>query len=126
MSGNEKTGTDEDDGRAEHERSVTHTLALVWRDGHEEPICASEDESVLDAAERTGVSLPFGCLTGACTTCTGRVLDGYIEHSRQPRALKPCHLDSGYALLCIAEPRTDCLIEVGVAVQTDLVSNPWD
>ncbi|UTF52279.1 2Fe-2S iron-sulfur cluster-binding protein [Natronosalvus rutilus] len=113
-----------DDGsRPTRGRSATHDLTLEWRDNREQTVRASEDETVLIAAERTGVNLPFGCLTGACTTCTGRVLDGRIEHSRPPRGLKPSDLDDGYALLCIAEPRADCRIEVGV--QTDLVSNPW-
>ncbi|MBS3761565.1 MAG: 2Fe-2S iron-sulfur cluster binding domain-containing protein, partial [Halodesulfurarchaeum sp.] len=97
-----------------------------------DPICALQAAmegyrvvTMEDAAEQADVSLPFGCLTGACTTCTGRTLDGRVEHGRPPRALKPHHLDDGYALLCVAEPRSNCRIEVGADVQTDLVSNPW-
>jgi ferredoxin len=75
---------------------------------------------VLAAAERAHVGLPFGRRTGACATCTGRV-----EHARPPRALKDRHLDDGYVLLCVAEPRADCRIEVGSDVAGDLVSNPW-
>lgn len=86
---------------------------------------AAEDETVLAAVEREDVSLPFGCRTGACATCTGRLLAGRIEHVRPPRALKERHHEDGYVLLCIAEPRADCRIEVGVDVQKDLVSNPW-
>lgn len=100
-------------------------LSLSWRDGREETILASETETVLDAAERAGVCLPVGCRTGACSTCTGRVLGGAIEHSRQPRALQLPHLDEGFALLCIAEPRGDSHVEVGVDVQRDLIPNPW-
>jgi len=105
--------------------SSCHELTLVWRDGREETVPASEDEAFLEMTESAGIGLPFGCRTGAFATCTGRVVDGCVEYGRPPRALKSRHLDAGYALLCIAEPRTDCRIEVGVHVQTNLVSNPW-
>ncbi|WP_440006558.1 2Fe-2S iron-sulfur cluster-binding protein [Halomicrococcus sp. SG-WS-1] len=103
----------------------THRVELVWRDGRERAIRARADEPVLAAAESVGVALPFGCRTGACGTCTGRLLVGELDHAREPRALKDRHREAGYVLLCIAEPRTDCSIEVGVDVQRDLVSNPW-
>jgi ferredoxin len=102
-----------------------HRVELRWRNGGAETIHAVETESVLEAAERENVGLPFGCRTGACATCTGRLLSGDVEHGREPRALKQESLADGYVLLCIARPKTDCRIEVGTAVQTDLVTNPW-
>ena len=86
---------------------------------------AGRDETILDAAESADVGLPFGCRTGACGTCTGRVLAGSVDHRRPPRALKQRHLDAGYALLCIAEPRADSRIAVGKDVVAELVDNPW-
>ncbi|WP_255767345.1 2Fe-2S iron-sulfur cluster-binding protein [Haladaptatus halobius] len=105
--------------------SHRHRVELVRRDGRSEIIRADGDESILEAAERAEVGLPFGCRIGACATCTGRLLDGRVEHARPPNALKPRFLDEGYVLLCIARARADCRIEVGVDVQTDLVTNPW-
>ncbi|RJT06153.1 2Fe-2S iron-sulfur cluster-binding protein [Halococcus sp. IIIV-5B] len=105
--------------------SSVHETVLSWSAGRETVIGVRADESVLGAAERADLALPFGCRTGACATCTGRVVDGRIEHTRPPRALKDRHLAAGYVLLCIAEPRSDCRIEVGSDVQTELVSNPW-
>ncbi|WP_266076607.1 2Fe-2S iron-sulfur cluster-binding protein [Haladaptatus caseinilyticus] len=102
-----------------------HRIELRWRDGRTETVHGTEDESVLDAAERAGVGLPFGCRTGACATCTGRMIEGEIEHARPPRGLKREFEQGGYVLLCIARARTDCRIEVGSDVQTDLVTNPW-
>jgi ferredoxin len=106
---------------------VIHDVTLVWNDADDqrETIAVSEDETVIDAAERVSCGLPFGCLTGACATCTGEVLSGTLEHRREPRALKPRHLEAGYVLLCIAEPRSDCRIRVGSDIQAELVSNPW-
>ncbi|MDS0259651.1 2Fe-2S iron-sulfur cluster-binding protein [Haloarcula sp. S1CR25-12] len=100
------------------------TLRLAWRDGR---TAAVEDPegTVLDAAEAAGLALPFGCRTGACGTCTGRVLAGEVSHDRRPRALKRRHLDDGYVLLCIATPDGDCAVEVGAEVKRDLLANPF-
>jgi ferredoxin len=116
---------DPSDTEASEAESREYDVELVWRDGGRTSLRAGADETVLAVAERAAVSLPFGCRTGACATCTGRLLGGRVEHERPPRALKDRHLDDGYVLLCIAEPRADCRVEVGVDVQKDLVSNPW-
>lgn len=100
-------------------------VTLTWSDGREEHVVASGDEPILDAAADAGISLPMGCLTGACATCTGKLLDGRVEHARQPRALKDRHLEAGYVLTCIAKPRSDCRLRVGADVQAELVENPW-
>jgi len=71
------------------------------------------------------VGLPFGCKTGACGTCTARLLAGELRHRRPTRALKERHLADGYALLCIGRPRADCRIAVGKEVLASLVENPW-
>ena len=99
-------------------------VKLVWRDGRESTVTA-DAETVLDAAERAGLSPPYGCRTGVCATCTGRLLDGELEHDRPPRALKQRHLDEGYVLPCIAVPSDDCTVEVGSEVHRDLLANPW-
>ncbi|WP_435153316.1 2Fe-2S iron-sulfur cluster-binding protein [Haladaptatus sp. DFWS20] len=107
--------------------SGRHRIEFQWRgrDGRTETVCAKDEELILDAAERAGIGLPFGCRTGACATCTGRLLEGKVEHIRLPRGLKSEFEQDGYVLLCIARARADCRIEVGSDVQTDLVTNPW-
>ena len=101
-------------------------VRLEWRDGDRtETLAVDADETILNAAGAAGVGLPFGCKTGACGTCTARLLEGDVDHRRPPRALKEWHLDEGYVLTCIATPTTDARLEVGAAVQADLVPNPW-
>jgi ferredoxin len=101
-------------------------VTLCWRDsGRQEVLEVGEEESVLEAAEAAGIGLPFGCRTGACGTCTALLLEGEVSHRRPPRALKERHLADGYVLPCIATPETDVRLEVGAAVQRDLVPNPW-
>jgi ferredoxin len=102
-----------------------HELTLTWREGRERSVPANADETVLEAAESADVSLPFGCRTGACSTCVGRLLEGAIAYERPPRALKPRHIEAGYVLCCIARLGRDSRIRVGTDVQSGLVSNPW-
>ena len=45
-----------------------------------EVIGVGPDESILDALERRGHSLPNSCREGVCGTCETRVLSGEIEH----------------------------------------------
>lgn len=73
---------------------------------------AEPDESVLDAALRQGLALPYGCRNGACRSCRGRVLKGRIEYPRgTPKALTPLDIAQGFALLCMAHPASDVRIE---------------
>jgi ferredoxin len=103
----------------------THEVTLCWRDGRETTLTVEADQTVVEAADPAGVALPYGCLYGACGTCTGRHLDGALDHRDEPRALKDRHREAGYVLLCLAEPRSGCRVEVGATVQADLVPNPW-
>ncbi|MFC6961219.1 2Fe-2S iron-sulfur cluster-binding protein [Halocatena marina] len=102
-----------------------HEVILEWQDGRTERIRVDEAETILNATRNADLGLPFGCLTGACATCTGRLTEGTLTYRRPPRALKEQQQQSGHVLLCIAEPRSDCHIEVGARIQTEMMSNPW-
>lgn len=102
-----------------------YEVTLRWQNGRTARIRVDANETVLDAAERADLGLPYGCLTGACATCTGRLREGDVAYRRPPRALKERQRRDGYVLLCIAEPRSDCRVEVGARIQASMVSNPW-
>ena len=74
--------------------------------------CA-DDETVLAAALRAGIGLPYGCKNGACGSCKGKLLDGQITHGKhQIKALPAAEEEAGVALFCCATPHTDLTIEV--------------
>ncbi|ADJ13798.1 2Fe-2S iron-sulfur cluster-binding protein [Halalkalicoccus jeotgali] len=102
-----------------------HVVGLERSGKRRETVRVDPDESLLAAAERSGIGLPFGCRIGVCGTCTGRVLDGEMRHVEPPRALKDRHLEAGYVLTCIATPEVDCTVEVGTDVRARLFENPW-
>lgn len=73
---------------------------------------AESDETLLDAALRQGLTLPYGCKDGACGACKGKVLEGTVDHGKaQQHALKPEEKAAGLALYCCAQAESDLVIE---------------
>ncbi|EMA63034.1 2Fe-2S iron-sulfur cluster-binding protein [Halorubrum lipolyticum] len=105
--------------------ATTHAVELVRPNGRTETIRVEDGETIVDAAERVGAAVPYGCLYGACGTCVAELLDGDVRHQRSARALKPASLDAGYVLPCIATPESDCRLRVGHGIQAEVVGTPW-
>jgi CDP-4-dehydro-6-deoxyglucose reductase len=69
------------------------------------------DESVLDAARRAGLALPYSCLSGVCGSCKATLVSGDCYYPRNPpSALNPAEMARHQILLCQAVPRSDLLI----------------
>ncbi|HEY1326788.1 MAG TPA: CDP-6-deoxy-delta-3,4-glucoseen reductase [Casimicrobiaceae bacterium] len=74
--------------------------------------CAT-DETVLQAAMRADLMIPYGCRNGACGTCKGRILAGTVDYGpHSPSTLTAEEKSQGLALFCCAKPREDITIEV--------------
>ena len=72
-----------------------------------------EGETVLAAAMRADLMIPYGCRNGACGTCKGRILSGEVDYGAyQPTTLTDAEKAEGFALFCVAKPRTSLMIEV--------------
>jgi len=79
--------------------------------GHSFP--CDDDETVLAAAMRADLMIPYGCRNGACGTCKSHLLEGVVDYGRyQPGTLTDAEKKQGYALLCVARPQTDLAVEV--------------
>jgi CDP-4-dehydro-6-deoxyglucose reductase len=71
------------------------------------------DETILSAALRAGVGLPYGCKNGACGSCKGKMIAGQVEHGgHQQKALSESEEAQGMSLFCCAKPQSDITIEV--------------
>lgn len=70
------------------------------------------EESILEAAARQGVMLPYGCRNGLCGACKGRVVAGQVDYGAYSvYALSEQEKTAGLALFCQARPLTDITIE---------------
>ena len=71
-----------------------------------------DGETVLAAALRHGLVLPYGCKNGACGSCKGRILEGSVDYGvYQKRVLTDEEKAQGKALFCQAKPLGDVTIE---------------
>jgi CDP-4-dehydro-6-deoxyglucose reductase, E3 len=62
-------------------------------------------ETVLAAALRQGVMLPYGCKNGACGSCKGKILAGEVDYGHyHARVLTEAERAQGKALFCQAKP----------------------
>jgi CDP-4-dehydro-6-deoxyglucose reductase len=69
-------------------------------------------ETVLGAAIRAGIGLPYGCKNGACGSCKGKIVAGSVEHkAHQQRALSDEEAAAGFSLFCCATTGADLVIE---------------
>ncbi|MCA3040600.1 MAG: CDP-6-deoxy-delta-3,4-glucoseen reductase, partial [Rhodocyclaceae bacterium] len=74
---------------------------------------ATSDETILDAALRQGIGLPYGCRNGACGSCKGTLLAGDFDYGEyQERTLRPEEKAAGKALFCVGKARSDVTLEI--------------
>lgn len=74
---------------------------------------AAEDETVLEAAFRQGLTLAHGCKHGQCAACKSFLLAGEVELDRYSTfALADYELEEGYTLLCRAHAFSDLEVEL--------------
>ena len=72
-----------------------------------------QTESVLDAALRQGIILPYGCRNGTCGSCLGTVVSGTVHYpGAPPPALSAVPAAQGKALFCQARAASDLVIGV--------------
>ena len=65
---------------------------------------AAGDETILAAAIRAGVGLPYGCKDGACGSCKCKKLSGEVVHADySDNAMSAQELAQGYVLTCRAQ-----------------------
>ena len=69
----------------------------------------AKDDSVIDAAHRQGIELPFSCKGGMCCTCRAKLVEGKVEMVAN-YSLEPWELEAGFVLACQSRPLTDKVI----------------
>ncbi|MGH2868333.1 MAG: 2Fe-2S iron-sulfur cluster-binding protein, partial [Solirubrobacteraceae bacterium] len=78
-----------------------------------EEIECGPEETVLDAAFRSGYNLAYGCREGQCSACKCYLLEGSADLKRYSNfALSDTERANGYVLMCRALPESDLTIEL--------------
>ena len=82
----------------------------IVRDGLSRTVpFAKTDPSLLDAALRAGMDLPFSCKSGVCSTCRCKVTEGKVRMDRN-FALDKAEVAAGFVLSCQAHALTECVV----------------
>ena len=82
----------------------------IQNTGHQFP--AEPGEVVLDAAQKAGLVLPYGCRDGACGSCKGKLISGMVNYGDYAeKALPAEEKANGAVLFCQAKPLSDIVIE---------------
>jgi ring-1,2-phenylacetyl-CoA epoxidase subunit PaaE len=68
-----------------------------------------QDDTVLKAAKRAGLDLPYSCAGGMCCTCRCKVIEGTSEMI-QNYSLEPWELNAGFTLACQTRPTSKKLV----------------
>jgi ring-1,2-phenylacetyl-CoA epoxidase subunit PaaE len=84
-------------------------MASLTIDGKRREVPVAEDESILDAALRAGMDLPFACKGGMCSTCRAKLVEGEAQMEVN-YSLEPWELKAGFILTCQARPTSDKVV----------------
>ena len=63
------------------------TVTVMNIDGQNSNIACHEQESLLDAVNRQGFSIPYACKGGGCGLCKVKVHDGQFERLKCSKAV---------------------------------------
>ena len=99
---------------------MTHQCALV-PSGRAFPV--DDGETILQAALRAGVVLPYGCKDGACGSCKSQLMDGQVDYGTyQRKALSDAEKEQGGVLICCATAQTDVVIKARVVAAEGMMT----
>lgn len=82
----------------------------IQHEGNTHTLEVPADRTILEAAADAGLELPSSCNAGVCTTCAAQILEGKVDQA-DGMGISPELQAQGYALLCVAYPRSDLKVE---------------
>ena len=89
---------------------ATTAKITIVRDGLTREVAfAPTDQSILAAASRAGLDVPYSCRSGVCATCRAKLVKGQVRMDRN-FALDKADLDAGFVLTCQAHPLTERVV----------------
>ena len=83
-----------------------------------------EDQDIISAAKANGIELPSSCCSGVCTSCASMVIDGSV-YQEDAMGLNDELEGKGFALLCVAYPKSDLHVLIGDEVEDHLYNDQF-
>ncbi|PSL15893.1 3-ketosteroid 9alpha-monooxygenase subunit B [Marinobacterium halophilum] len=84
---------------------IDEAQVSIELDGQHFELQCQGDETILDAAERVGIELPYSCMAGMCASCMCEVTEGEVKLLHND-VLDERDLSKGLTLTCQAVPKT--------------------
>ena len=83
------------------------------------------NDSLLEAALRSGLSLDYGCSIGSCGKCKARIVSGEVHRTRHSDyALTAAEKNAGVVLMCCNTALTDLVVEAREAEEPAPTEEP--
>jgi ring-1,2-phenylacetyl-CoA epoxidase subunit PaaE len=95
---------DEEEGGSLKEQMVT-----IQYEGEDYQVLVKPHETILEAALREDIDLPYSCQAGMCTACMGKCLSGKVQMDEED-GLTDNEIKQGYILTCVAHPATSGVV----------------
>ncbi|MGQ0698180.1 MAG: FAD-binding oxidoreductase [Panacagrimonas sp.] len=90
---------------------MNHTVTVRYLGGIERRMSVAPDQTLLEAAEASGVPIVSECESGICGTCVGICASGRYEMGRV-EGLSEVERGDGKVLTCQTTVQSDCVLEL--------------
>jgi ring-1,2-phenylacetyl-CoA epoxidase subunit PaaE len=96
---------EEEDG----DDSIKEQTVTIQYEGTDYQVVVKPHETILEAALRDDIDLPYSCQAGMCTACMGKCVSGKV-HMDEEDGLTDKEIQQGYVLTCVAHPKTSGVV----------------
>ncbi|MEA5260378.1 ferredoxin--NADP reductase [Arcicella aquatica] len=97
----------------EEDDSIKAQTVTIQYEGNEYEVLVKPHETILEAALREDIDLPYSCQAGMCTACLGKCVAGKV-HMDEEDGLTEKEIKQGYILTCVSHPKT-----AGVVIEVE-------
>lgn len=73
---------------------------------------ATEGQSIYQAARDNGILFDHSCLTGRCSSCRGKLMEGQTQKLKDELGLTQEEKDGGYILTCVRAAASDIKLDI--------------
>jgi ring-1,2-phenylacetyl-CoA epoxidase subunit PaaE len=93
----------------DEDESIKEQTVTIQYEGTNYQVLVKPHETILEAALRDDIDLPYSCQAGMCTACLGKCVSGKV-HMDEEDGLTDKELQQGYILTCVARPKTSGVV----------------